>query len=57
VSFQIQQRRKFESDVEAALAVVEGTWDEKSGVSPAELAAWVLVSNVLLNLDETVTRE
>jgi hypothetical protein len=27
------------------------------GVTPAELAAWTVVSRVLLNLDETITRE
>jgi hypothetical protein len=57
VQFQREQRRKFEVDPEAAIAVVEGTWDEAMRVSPAELASWILVSNVLLNLDETVTRE
>ena len=27
------------------------------GVEPARFAAWVIVSRVLLNLDETITRE
>jgi hypothetical protein len=57
LEFQSEQRRKFEDDPEAAITVVEGTWNEEMRVSPAELAAWILVSNVLLNLDETVTRE
>jgi hypothetical protein len=28
-----------------------------SSVSPAQLAAWTVVSRVLLNLDETITKE
>jgi hypothetical protein len=30
---------------------------ENAGEDPVELAAWTLVSRVLLNLDETITRE
>ena len=55
LSYQSEQRRRFAEDLEAALAVVEEQW--KPGFDLADLAAWTLVANVLLNLDETVTKE
>jgi hypothetical protein len=47
--------QRFEADPVAARAVVhrEG---EPEDVEPAELAAWFYVANVLLNLDETITK-
>jgi hypothetical protein len=55
LSYHAREKERFQNDVEAALAVVEEQW--KPGVDLADLAAWTLVSNVLLNLDETVTKE
>ncbi len=43
-----------QSDAEVARA---GVQSEKSTPDPPELAAWTMVSNVLLNLDETITKE
>jgi hypothetical protein len=46
-----QERARFLRDPAAAKAVL------KSELAPAELAAWTMVANVLLNLDETITKE
>ena len=51
------QLRDFSNDVEGAnrfLAV--GSWHPASTDNPAELAAWTTVATMLLNLDETVTK-
>jgi hypothetical protein len=55
LAYHDQERERFAKDLEAALAVVEEQWE--SGVDLPDLAAWTLVSNVLLNLDETITKE
>ena len=53
--FHAQQLERFEADLRAARDVVgEFTPDD---VTVPELAAWTLVSNVLLNLDEAITKE
>ena len=31
--------------------------EEDAGITPAQLAAWTAVSRVVLNLDETITKE
>lgn len=53
LSFEERQLARFKADPEAARAV--------AGPAPAgeaaELAAWTMVANVLLNLDETLTKE
>ena len=51
-------RGVYERDAEAAkklLAVGESKPDGR--ISPAELAAWTGVASLLLNLDETITKE
>ncbi len=53
LSFEQQQLARFKADPAAARAVA-GT--ATSG-EPAELAAWTMVANVLLSLDETLTKE
>jgi len=50
-----EQLDRFKKDTPAATAVVKGYSGPDSNVP--ELAAWTTVSNVLLNLDETVTKE
>jgi hypothetical protein len=48
---------KYRKDVAAAKALATaGLPDIPKGVDPAELAAWTVVANVLLNLDETITK-
>lgn len=47
----------FAEDPTAAAALIRhGRWPVVEGLSAAELAAWTVVANVLLNLDETVTK-
>jgi len=40
----------------AAQLVAVGESDHNQGLDPAELAAWTIVANVILNLDETITK-
>jgi hypothetical protein len=47
---------KYRKDVKAALAMVKHGGELPQGVDTAELAAWTVVANVLLNLDETITK-
>lgn len=49
LSWQEQERRFFDAHREDA--------EKMTGASDPELAAWTMFSNVLLNLDETVTKE
>jgi hypothetical protein len=50
------QLRRFESDEPAARRVADGL-KAPADARPAEVAAWTVVANVLLNLDETLTKE
>ncbi|MBX7074633.1 MAG: PSD1 and planctomycete cytochrome C domain-containing protein [Pirellulales bacterium] len=53
-----KQLGEFRADAEAAkqlLAVGESKRDE--ALDPAEHAAWTMVANLILNLDETITKE
>ncbi|HEX6465578.1 MAG TPA: DUF1553 domain-containing protein, partial [Vicinamibacterales bacterium] len=50
-----QQVNRFRNDSAAAASVV-GSYAVK-GIDPTEQAAWTLVANALLNLDETVTKQ
>jgi hypothetical protein len=52
-----QQRYHAGADAQAAEAVVKAGESMPKNVAPAiETAAWTLVANLVLNLDETVTR-
>ncbi len=53
-----RERLRFGRTPEAALALVETTrWaTPDTGLDPVEFAAWFSVANVILNLDETITR-
>jgi hypothetical protein len=53
VSFEERQLARFKADPEAARAVAGAAGPGET----AELAAWTMVANVLLNLDETLTKE
>jgi mono/diheme cytochrome c family protein len=46
---------RFRKDADAAAVVIRGY--AVPGIDPAEQAAWTLVSNALLNLDEALTKE
>ena len=49
-----EQRQEFSGDPDASKKLVAEKW-EGPGVS--ERAAWISVANIILNLDETITRE
>jgi len=53
LSFEERQLARFRADPEAARAVAGAAAPGEA----AELAAWTMVANVLLNLDETLTKE
>ncbi len=55
LAFYNQQLDRFRKDSQAAGEVVKGS-NSPTSQAP-ELAAWTMVSNVLLNLDETITKE
>lgn len=49
---------EFQADREAALKLLGyGEAKRNEALDPAELAAWTMVANLVLNLDETVTKE
>jgi len=50
-----KQLERFRADAAAAAKTIKG--NEVSGVDAAEQAAWTLVANALLNLDEALTKE
>jgi cytochrome c553 len=57
VDFFEQQRSGFAQDLAAAQALLSvGNAQRPSGLDTAQLAAWTMVANVLLNLDETLTK-
>ncbi|MBI1766624.1 MAG: DUF1553 domain-containing protein [Acidobacteria bacterium] len=56
---QLYQRQLafYRADKTAAQRVAKGVIDEARAGDPAEVAAWTMVANVLLNLDEMLTKE
>ena len=52
---QLEECRGRPADARALLAVGEGGYDPS--LDPVELAAWANIASVILNLDETITRE
>ena len=46
---------RYQKDTGAAAEVIKGY--EKASLDPCEQAAWTMVANVMLNLDETITKE
>jgi hypothetical protein len=61
VSFFNRQRKRFESGELDAWAMLDTSPSFRNhlpgGASPSEAAAWTALSRVLLNLDETITKE
>jgi hypothetical protein len=52
-----ENREKYRQDPAAAQAMAKnGAKELPKDVDAAELAAWTVIANVLLNLDETVTK-
>ncbi len=52
-----KERARFLEDPAAARAIFKGWQTERTGEALAEAAAWAMAANVLLNLDETITKE
>jgi len=53
-----QQLKSFEHDTTAAEPLLnQGSAERPANLDPRKLAAWMTVGNVLLNLDETLTKE
>jgi hypothetical protein len=53
-----QQLKSFENDAKSAEELVNQGWAERPAeLDDRKLAAWMMVANVLLNLDETITKE
>ncbi len=53
-----QQLSSFEHDLGAAETLVsQGAAERPASLDLRKLAAWMMVGNVLLNLDETLTKE
>jgi hypothetical protein len=53
-----KQRALYRADPASAARLVKaGRYPVPNNMDPAEHAAWTAVANVLLNLDETITRE
>ena len=53
-----EQRAEYAADRAAAGQLIEnGKAPTPEGIDPAELAAWTALASILLNLDETITRE
>ena len=51
-------KKTYASDQKAADSITRlGESRRPADLAPAELAAWTGVANLILNLDETVTRE
>jgi hypothetical protein len=49
---------KYRGDVEGAKKLLaQGEWRVDATLDPAELAAYTMTASVIMNLDETVTRE
>ncbi len=58
VSYFNQELRHFQQDLSAAKLIANGGDVKPAGsINISEFAAWTMLSNVLLNLDETVTKE
>ncbi len=51
------QRERFGRNPEAAERLIQGVSHLPEGTDSADLAAWIVVSNLLLNLDQTLTKE
>jgi hypothetical protein len=52
-----QQLQHFQQDPQAGAKIMEGVILPAKEADPAEFSAWTVVSNLLLNMDETLTKE
>jgi hypothetical protein len=58
-SLLLKQHVFFEKNTKAAAEIIGGIkgWKAPKGLDAAELAAWFFIANILLNLDETITKQ
>jgi hypothetical protein len=57
VAFYEQQLKSFERDARSAEELLnQGFAARPANLDVRQLAAWMMVANVLLNLDETITK-
>jgi hypothetical protein len=57
IQFYEEQWKSFERDPSAAATLLRvGTASQPANLDARRLAAWTMVANVLLNLDETITK-
>lgn len=57
IEFYEDERERFGQEAEGAVALLQvGDLPRDSSLDPAELAAWTSVANLILNLDETITK-
>lgn len=56
IALRLAQQQRAEADLEATKRIV-GKHVVPDGSSPEELAAWIVVTRTLINLDEFITRE
>ena len=48
---------EYQANVEAAQKLIRvGDSEPNESLNPSELAAWTMIANLLMNLDETVTK-
>lgn len=52
-----QQTDRFSSNVANPVQLASKDASQVEGVTPAQVAAWTVVSRIILNLDETITKE
>lgn len=52
-----QQTHRFIKQEAASLELASTEVSEVGGITPGQLAAWTVVSRIILNLDETITKE
>jgi len=58
-SLLLKRHAFFEKNTKAAAEIIGGIkgWKAPKGLDAAELAAWFFIANILLNLDETITKQ
>ena len=57
VAWYQQELARFKRNPDAAGKIIGAQVPSLSAAVEAETAAWIMVSNVLLNLDETISKE
>jgi hypothetical protein len=58
-SLLLKRHAYFEKNTKAATEIIGNVkgWKAPKGLDTGELAAWFFIANILLNLDETITKQ